>query len=919
MPSIQIHGSGSAAPSASSAASPGAGLEAKQKAAAKEAMQSAVPYLNPKIRAINERLGKWMEAQATKAEAEARASLTSSIPFMNPKIQRLNVGLQRFAEREAQNAYQARVNEFKSNTQTAVKLSNLRQKTIRQEFDARYKEATAENRDRDRRYAQMRRQAEIDNRERDRRIAQMRRASAAEDPNTYRAQNVNRLGLQGARAVDRGNWREMAQAERELSRIEKNHGSNPAVAAAAKTARARISVAKEGQSPLRMRVGSFVGRLMDSPLATYAGGGGGIGGAAEAGLLDNPLTAALVVAYESAKAALKLPGQIAGVSNSLLGPAQPYMNYRKALAGFGRGGQFDSTQLEGLLKDPKSPLSPLGIGPEDAARLLGSYGVAPTSAGGAMGILGAIGGAQNMAYAGSLGHEFYARSAGFAQNLGLTGAIGPGGDQGAGASAYFRNMAKAVGIGVQVGADRAQTWQNIESLLRQEATAGAAVGNGSGVMDLYARSIQGGSAYARSGAAASDLLSASNNFQNTVGLGGDNANVGITASYVDRAGGLKAFASSDDAIKKLLGKSYDALASTPQGKQQLADLRQAAQSGNALMFQNALGPLLAGQPDALNTIFNGSYAADLPGYARTLAAQKFLGVGSAPYANYRATQGAPTGPWDYSKFADKNKQFGLPSGMLESIERIESGGRLNVTSSAGAQGPFQFMPQTWAKYGSGSVWDEDSASTAAGAYLQDNLKRFGGDPLLAIAGYNMNPDTLANIVSAHGSDWLRYTPPETQAYVAKYQAQQAAAAKQQTVASANDVTGINTANARGQQLNMNPSAISSAAAVQALGGPIGTGIVAGSNAITSADVGGINLVGDGLNRAATAVVTGFGDLVTATGKLAEAFTKLANDAGTVHPSRPLTPGSGGDWLLPPSLGGNPQNPGLGYLSSPSKR
>ncbi|MEX0657971.1 MAG: lytic transglycosylase domain-containing protein [Egibacteraceae bacterium] len=61
---------------------------------------------------------------------------------------------------------------------------------------------------------------------------------------------------------------------------------------------------------------------------------------------------------------------------------------------------------------------------------------------------------------------------------------------------------------------------------------------------------------------------------------------------------------------------------------------------------------------------------------------------------------------------------------LAAINLVETRmGRIRGVSSAGAQGPMQFMPATWAEWGQGSVTDHRDAILAAGRYLQ-----WGGMP-----------------------------------------------------------------------------------------------------------------------------------------------------------------------------------------------
>lgn len=66
-------------------------------------------------------------------------------------------------------------------------------------------------------------------------------------------------------------------------------------------------------------------------------------------------------------------------------------------------------------------------------------------------------------------------------------------------------------------------------------------------------------------------------------------------------------------------------------------------------------------------------------------------------------------------------QFGLDWTVLAAIHLIESRfGRIRGTSTAGAQGPMQFLPSTWDAYGEGDINDPQDAITAAARYLADH-------------------------------------------------------------------------------------------------------------------------------------------------------------------------------------------------------
>lgn len=61
-------------------------------------------------------------------------------------------------------------------------------------------------------------------------------------------------------------------------------------------------------------------------------------------------------------------------------------------------------------------------------------------------------------------------------------------------------------------------------------------------------------------------------------------------------------------------------------------------------------------------------------------------------------------------------------------------GRIRGTSEAGAQGPMQFMPSTWAAYGEGDINSNRDSIAAAARYLQRNGAP--GDMRRALYRYN---------------------------------------------------------------------------------------------------------------------------------------------------------------------------------------
>ncbi len=72
-----------------------------------------------------------------------------------------------------------------------------------------------------------------------------------------------------------------------------------------------------------------------------------------------------------------------------------------------------------------------------------------------------------------------------------------------------------------------------------------------------------------------------------------------------------------------------------------------------------------------------------------------------------------------SYYTEAERRSGISWQLLAAVNYVESDfGRLREASVAGAQGPMQFMPSTWASYGRGDVHDPRAAILAAARFLR---------------------------------------------------------------------------------------------------------------------------------------------------------------------------------------------------------
>lgn len=98
--------------------------------------------------------------------------------------------------------------------------------------------------------------------------------------------------------------------------------------------------------------------------------------------------------------------------------------------------------------------------------------------------------------------------------------------------------------------------------------------------------------------------------------------------------------------------------------------------------------------------------------------------------------------------------------LVLAVIAVESAGRADATSSAGAQGLMQLMPATAERFGVSNSMNGPENIRGGVTYLAWLLDHFDKDPLMALAGYNAGEGN----VRRHGG-----VPPfaETRAYVPK--------------------------------------------------------------------------------------------------------------------------------------------------------
>ncbi len=98
---------------------------------------------------------------------------------------------------------------------------------------------------------------------------------------------------------------------------------------------------------------------------------------------------------------------------------------------------------------------------------------------------------------------------------------------------------------------------------------------------------------------------------------------------------------------------------------------------------------------------------------------------------------APPAPDLLSYYRAAEERFGIDWAYLAAINFIETSmGRIRGTSVAGAQGPMQFIPSTWAIHGRGDINSPRDSIMAAGRFLRAHGFNRRGGPARALYRYN---------------------------------------------------------------------------------------------------------------------------------------------------------------------------------------
>lgn len=115
---------------------------------------------------------------------------------------------------------------------------------------------------------------------------------------------------------------------------------------------------------------------------------------------------------------------------------------------------------------------------------------------------------------------------------------------------------------------------------------------------------------------------------------------------------------------------------------------------------------------------------------------------------------------------NSSKKYGVDENLIRSIIKVESNFNPNCSSSAGAKGLMQLMPENCEYYGVTDPFDIEQNIDAGTRHIKDYLDKYNGDVEMALMAYNGGPSRMAKR-GVKSIDDIYKMPKETQNYVPK--------------------------------------------------------------------------------------------------------------------------------------------------------
>ena len=175
------------------------------------------------------------------------------------------------------------------------------------------------------------------------------------------------------------------------------------------------------------------------------------------------------------------------------------------------------------------------------------------------------------------------------------------------------------------------------------------------------------------------------------------------------------------------------------------------------LYEQRILIVLSGRPRVAAAVLRRLPAAYVRRVRSEVLARRALGQLSHPRPRSAFRTGRAEPPARLrGYYAEAQRRFHVGWQVLAAVNYVESGfDKLRNSSSAGAQGPMQFLPSTWRAYGlGGDVHDPHDAILGAANYLHAN----GAPGSYRRALYRYNPSSLYVDAVLRYTRWVRADP-----------------------------------------------------------------------------------------------------------------------------------------------------------------
>jgi hypothetical protein len=468
----------------------------------------------------------------------------------------------------------------------------------------------------------------------------------------------------------------------------------------------------------------------------WGGGGGHLPFAAAFGLGASSRMIGIGIAAEYAAAAEEMafiPQNAGKLAMSALGNATPYNNIMLSMAKLRRSGTYGGSLTEAFGAEGAAGAPPpewmlkLGLGPTEATKLLMDTGIRPRTTEQAVDMATGLGRMSYDERLSMLSEGMAQRSAGQAMRMGL---ISP--DE-KGINAFTNIIGIPLAKAVEQGVDAAQVLRSIDTSMAAAAQSGQGVGGIASLTDYLMKYIN------TPGRTDTGLHAAAGVEAAVATVGSDPAR---TVAYSGWTAKLKTEADLKGLMNSVSGPgAWEEYMKDPVRREE-ANQYLRLNSQNSYFAIGALsdlfksGPLGGAGTATSDYMLSNNIATQQYGNPDISIAARMRMTGKTRYETLAADQEINKGT-----VITTAKRRGLPPALMQALAEQESGYQSGRTSSAGAMGVMQLMPDTAREQGlkDREVWDPVKNIDAGEAYFQKMLVLFNGNYEQALEAYNWGP------------------------------------------------------------------------------------------------------------------------------------------------------------------------------------